>query len=123
MILDYSNVTHALSVRAPHAQRILDQTKLDEFRSWPLPAAKIDVPIALHESGGAIIGVISFDVCDWHAGHGLYAWHVGVVWPLDRPVPAKGALRFWTLPEAQRVAVAAQVGPMEVIPWKGRKVR
>lgn len=104
--IDPRRVTHALSVRAGPAREICDGRKTVEYRSWPLPDAWLHCPIALHESGAAgrgVLAVISFDAAV--AG----AWHIGSVRLLSSPVPCRGALRFWRLPEPVRAEVVRRI--------------
>lgn len=104
---DFSQVRYALSVRAPYAREIVTQEKIEEFRSWPLPVRYQDTPIALHESAGAILAIVTFDSCTWNGRE--YAWHVHWIQELSNPIPAKGRLRFWTLSEAVRRAIVRQL--------------
>lgn len=100
-------VTHALSVRAPFAAQIVSGEKTVEYRTWSLPAKYLNVPIALHESGGSILAIVTFDA------QAAGAWHVGSVVPL-RPVAAPGAfLRFWKMRPATVRAIARQLAPPE----------
>lgn len=45
----------------------------------------------------------------WAVGGGQWHWHLTKVRPLAEPVPCKGALGLWTLPEDVESAVLAQL--------------
>jgi len=51
---DLSQLTHAVTLHQPYATKLLlplaPPTKRVEFRSWPLPARYVGVPLAVHSS-------------------------------------------------------------------------
>jgi hypothetical protein len=112
----------ALTIRQPWAGAIIHQTKRIENRTWKLPAAHIGVPRLIHAAAqpdkdpviygpnldiyGAIIGAVTFTGCHFDSGRqpccsewaftGTHHWEMADVIALPEPVPAKGALGFWT---------------------------
>lgn len=116
-----------------------DLPKRTENRSWPLPAKYIGVPVLLHagktgdraavlagiqpgpDVRGAILAVVTFtgchfdnDGCDNNCatwGHRqVFHWQIADdVIALNQPVPAKGALGFWTPPADVLAAVQQQL--------------
>lgn len=131
----------ALTIRQPWSGAIVHQTKRVENRSWKLPAAHHGARILIHAAAqpdkhaivygpnldvyGAIIGVATFTGCHFDTGRqpccsewaftGAYHWTLADVIALDQPVPAKGALGFWTPPADVLAAVYAQL-PVEAAP-------
>jgi hypothetical protein len=60
-------------------------------------------------------GVPGYDLdvpcaCGPWAAEGQYHWRLANVCPLAEPVPCKGALGLWTLPDPVEAAVVAQLG-------------
>lgn len=111
----------ALTIRQPWAGAIVHQTKRVENRTWKLPAACHGARILIHAGAqldrnakiygpnfgdyGAIIGVATITGCHWSedgtccAPWGFekaYHWTLDDITALPTPVPAKGALSFWT---------------------------
>lgn len=81
---------------------------------------------SLWKSGTVIAVATLADICTVQGGYtdcqcGPWAvpfqchWHLTDVRPLSEPVPAKGALGLWTLPDEVEAAVLAQLGA-EVCP-------
>lgn len=124
----------ALTVRQPHAGAIAHQTKRVENRTWKLPQKFHGERVLLHAASqpdkdtvvygpnldvfGAVIAVIRFtgyhydngnDPCcsEW-AFRSTYHWTLDDVVALPEPVPAKGALGFWTPDDNVLAAVHAQ---------------
>lgn len=68
---------------------------------------------------GAVLAVADLvDICDlffgcdcgpWATTRNQYHWRIANVRPLAEPVPCKGALGLWTLPDDVEAAVAAQL--------------
>ncbi|MGW6578929.1 hypothetical protein ACWF76_05895 [Streptomyces globisporus] len=111
----------ALTIRQPWAGAIVHQTKRVENRTWKLPAAHHGVRILIHAGAqpdknaevegpnldvyGAIVGVATVTGCHW-SDDGMccgpwgfakaYHWTLADVIALPEPIPAKGALGFWT---------------------------
>lgn len=113
----------ALTIRQPWAGAIVHQTKRIENRTWKLPASMVGTRFLVHAGAerdklavvygpnldvyGAIIGAATLTGChysddskniccsEW-AFPGVYHWQLNDVVALDQPVPAKGALGFWT---------------------------
>jgi len=124
----------ALTVRQPWAGAIAHQTKRVENRTWKLPAKHEGARILIHAAArpdrhaevfgdhldvySAIIAVATitdchFDngsqvCCSYWAQPGLYHWELADVTALPEPVPAKGALGFWTPDEEIVNAVLRQ---------------
>ncbi|MFE9461643.1 hypothetical protein [Streptomyces californicus] len=113
----------ALTIRQPWAGAIVHQTKRVENRSWKLPAAHHGTRILIHAGTqldknaqvygpnlgdyGAIIGIATIIGYHWSDDGtccgswgfaNIYHWELADVTALPKPVPAKGALGFWTPP-------------------------
>ncbi len=118
----------ALTVRQPYAWMMLVGLKRNEYRSWPIPSALVGQWVALHAGAtpadieldghaalpdhfplGAMVGLVRFGASvpalaaptlpdDGHPGSGL-AWPVLECRSLPVPLPCRGALGFWTVPE------------------------
>lgn len=112
----------ALTIRQPWAGAIAHQTKRVENRTWKLPAKHEGARILIHAGAqpdrhaqvygehldvySAIVAIATitgchFDndnqvCCSYWAQPGLYHWQLADVIALPEPVPAKGALGFWT---------------------------
>lgn len=116
-----------------------DKPKRTENRSRPLPAKYIGVPVLLHagkaadrravlcrgrdwpDQRGVILGIARFTGSNYANTEGPLccapwgfpdAWHWDIaddVIRLDQPVPAIGALGFWTPPADVLAAVYAQL--------------
>lgn len=125
----------ALTIRQPWSGAIVHQTKRVENRTWKLPAAHTGTRILIHAGAepdrdaqvygpnldmyGAIIGVATFTGCHFDNGNnvccsewaftGTYHWQISDVIALPTPVPAKGALQFWTPLPAVLEAVQRQL--------------
>jgi hypothetical protein len=125
----------ALTVRQPWAGAIVHQTKRVENRTWKLPAAMHGTRILIHAAAqpdklavvygpnldvyGAIIGAATITGCHYDTGRqpccsewaftGVYHWTLADVIALPVPVPAKGALGFWTPSENAQAAVREQI--------------
>jgi hypothetical protein len=125
----------ALTIRQPWAGAIAHQTKRVENRTWKLPQKFVGERVLLHAAAqpdkdaivygphldvfGAVIAVIRFtgyhydtgaDPCcsEW-AFSGTYHWTIDQdVTVLPEPVPAKGALSFWTPSDDILASVHAQ---------------
>ena len=109
----------AISVRQPWADRILSDGKDIENRTWKLPEKYTGVAVALHASKqhdtlsetakltadryGVLVGVVWFQatVTEWPSPwfFGPYGWPVREAVAFIKPMPAKGALGFWTVPD------------------------
>ena len=106
----------ALSVREPYATYIAKGIKIVENRSWKPPAKLINTPIALHRCAcrePAIIGIFKIidilkpqealqkfpsqkeHINNWD---GVYCLVVEMIKTCE-PIPIKGQLRFWNVPE------------------------
>ncbi|MBT2429396.1 ASCH domain-containing protein [Streptomyces sp. ISL-112] len=111
----------ALTIRQPWAGAIVHQTKRVENRTWKLPAAHHGARILIHAGArpdrdaqvegphldvfSAIVGIATitgyhwadeWDCCGPWAFNQTYHWTLTDVAALPEPVPAKGALGFWT---------------------------
>ncbi|MBQ1118464.1 ASCH domain-containing protein [Streptomyces sp. C3-3] len=111
----------ALTIRQPWAGAIVHQTKRVENRTWKLPAAHHGARILIHAGAqpaknaevngphldvfSAIVGIATIADCHWAdewdccgpwAFNQAYHWTLTDVVALPEPVPAKGALGFWT---------------------------
>lgn len=111
----------ALTIRQPWAGAIVHQTKRVENRTWKLPAAHHGARILIHAGAqldknaevngphldvfSAIVGIVTIADCHWAdewdccgpwAFNQAYHWTLTDVVALPEPVPAKGALGFWT---------------------------
>jgi len=126
----------ALTIRQPWAGAIAHGTKRVENRTWKLPAAHQGARVLIHAGTqrdkdaiaygdhldvyGAIIAVATFTGCHFDSGRqpccsewaftGTYHWAIDHVIALPEPVPAKGALGFWTPTPEVLDAVARQIG-------------
>ncbi|MFG3127440.1 ASCH domain-containing protein [Streptomyces tendae] len=123
----------ALTIRQPWAGAIAHGTKRVENRSWKLPAKYEGARILIHASGqpdrhaqvygdhldvySAVVAIATITGCHYDNGNqvccsywaqpGLYHWELADVTALPEPVPAKGALGFWT-PAAEVLAAVQQ---------------
>ncbi|MFD7705601.1 ASCH domain-containing protein [Streptomyces sp. NPDC059786] len=123
----------ALTVRQPWAGAIAHQTKRVENRSWRLPAKHVGTRILIHagakpdqdaivygdhlDAYSAIVAVATITGCHWAdtwdccgpwAFNKTFHWTLADVIALPEPVPAKGALGFWTPDEDDLAAVLRQ---------------
>lgn len=125
----------ALTIRQPWAGAIVHQTKRVENRSWKLPAGMHGARILIHAGAqldrrariygpnlgvyGAVIGTAVLTGCHYDTGRqpccsewafeDTYHWTLADVVALPEPVPAKGALGFWTPTPDVTAAVQAQL--------------
>jgi hypothetical protein len=122
----------ALTIQQPYATDILTGRKPKEYRPWELKDKWLDVPIALHAAKqslsksmkqemvdggedpndfplGAIIGVITFDRVSWSKRFDRYAFRIGRVRRLPKPIPCSGQLGLWNLTPQQLRAIARQL--------------
>ncbi|MBZ6102776.1 ASCH domain-containing protein [Streptomyces olivaceus] len=125
----------ALTIRQPWAGAIAHGTKRVENRSWRLPAKYEGARILIHAGAqpdrhaqvygehldvySAIVAVATITGCHYDNGNqvccsywaqpGLYHWTLADVIALPEPVPAKGALGFWTADDDVLAAVQAQL--------------
>lgn len=132
----------ALTVRQPYAGAIAHQTKRVENRGWKLPAKHEGARILIHAGAkpdkwatvygpnldvyGAVVAVATITGCHFDNGNqvccsywaqpGVYHWELADVIALPEPVPAKGALGFWTPTDDVLAAVEKQLA--EVARWK-----
>lgn len=130
----------ALTVRQPWAGAIAHQTKRVENRTWKLPAKHEGARILIHAGArpdrdaqvcgdhldvySAIVAVATITGCHYDNGNqvccsywaqpGLYHWTLADVIALPEPVPAKGALGFWTPSEE---ALAAALRQDTAVAW------
>ncbi|MFJ7297639.1 ASCH domain-containing protein [Streptomyces collinus] len=112
----------ALTIRQPWAGAIAHQTKRVENRTWKLPAKHHGARILIHAGAqpdrhaqvhgehldvySAVVAVATITGCHFDNGNqvccsywaqpNLYHWELADVVALSKPVPAKGALGFWT---------------------------
>lgn len=111
----------ALTIRQPWAGAIAHQTKRVENRTWKLPAKHEGSRILIHSAAqrdrdaqvygtnldvySAIVAVATitgchysseWQCCGYWAFENAYHWALTDVVALSEPVPAKGALGFWT---------------------------
>lgn len=124
----------ALTIRQPWAGAIAHQSKTVENRSWKLPAKHEGARILIHAGAqpdrdalvhpdhrpvySAVVAVATVTGCHWSDGWQccgawgfaqVYHWTLADVTALPEPVPAKGALGFWTPPADVLAAVQAQL--------------
>lgn len=128
----------ALSIKQPWADAIVHGDKRVENRTRPAPPKYIGTRILIHSSllgdraavlsgiqpvsdvRGAILGLATLASCHFayngcsenctHWGQPqLFHWKLTAVTALAVPVPAKGALGFWTPPADVLTAVYQQV--------------
>jgi hypothetical protein len=124
----------ALTIRQPWAGAIAHQNKRVENRSWKLPAKHEGARILIHAGAqldrnaqvygphlgvyGAVVAVATITGCHWSDDgtccgpwgfEASYHWPLDNVTALDKPVPAKGALNFWTPPDDVLAAVQQQI--------------
>lgn len=132
--LDINLLERGFTIREPHIQMILKGNKVAEYRIWELPKQYVNVPIALHaaatndgrgafeewESEGyeidrkalihsAVVAVITFTGCEHDTEFDDYAWPIGHIVPLKKPVSCKGQLGFWFLPPAVKKKILSQI--------------
>ncbi|MFD9568076.1 hypothetical protein [Streptomyces sp. NPDC059994] len=123
----------AISIRQPWAGAIVHQSKRVENRTWKLPASMHGARVLIHAAAqpdrhaivygphldvyGAIVGVATITGCHWAekgrlcgpwSDDNAYHWTLDDVVALPEPVPAKGALGFWTPNEETVNAVLRQ---------------
>lgn len=114
----------ALTIRQPWAGAIVHQAKRVENRSWKLPAKHTGSRILIHAGAqpdkdaivygpkldvySAIVGIAAITSYHWSDDGtccgpwgfaSTYHWELADVVALPEPIPAKGALGFWTPPE------------------------
>lgn len=132
----------ALTVRQPWAGAIVHQSKRVENRMWKLPAKHVGARILIHAGAepdkwaavygpnldvyGAIVGAATIAgchfardlnvCCSYWAEDNCYHWELADVIALPEPVPAKGALGFWTPKPEVLAAVETQLA--EVARWR-----
>ncbi len=96
----------ALTIRQPWAEQILTGTKRREYRSWrtdhrgPLvihAAARPDLPLPAPLPLGAYVGVVMLRAV--HRRDDGFAWILEDPWRLPHPIPGKGRLGFFHVPE------------------------
>lgn len=120
----------ALTIRQPWAGAIAHQTKRVENRTWQLPSKYWGARILIHAGAqrdrfavvygehldvySAIVAVATITGCHYSEDgrccgpwgeENVYHWELADVTALPEPVPAKGALRFWT-PDEETVNAA-----------------
>ena len=128
----------ALTIRQPWAGAIVHQQKRVENRSWPVPKKRLGTRILIHAGAAydpmgrfiitdrdalnswpdtrkAIIAIatlagvhFSDGCCGPWGEENVYHWTLADVVALPKPVPAKGALGFWTPDEDTVNAVLRQ---------------
>ncbi|MFJ1782460.1 hypothetical protein ACIOKA_37775 [Streptomyces anulatus] len=123
----------ALTIRQPWAGAIAHLGKRVENRTWKLPANQHGARILIHAGAqpdknatvygpqldifGAIVAVATITDCHWSDDgtccgpwgfENAYHWTLDNVDALSEPVPAKGALGFWTPPTDVINAFSAQ---------------
>lgn len=132
----------ALTIRQPWSGAIAHQTKRVENRTWKLPQKFHGERVLLHAAAepdknatvygpnldvfGAVIAIVRFTGCHYDSGdpnvccsgwafRNVYHWTLDQdVTVLPEPVPAKGALSFWTPSDEVLAAVHVQ---MAVSQW------
>lgn len=120
----------ALTIRQPWSGAIAHQTKRVENRTWKLPAKHEGARILIHAGAqrdrnaivygpnldvySAVVAVATITGCHWAeqdrpcgpwSEDDVYHWTLTDVIALPEPVPAKGALGFWT-PDEETVNAA-----------------
>lgn len=123
----------ALTIRQPWAGAIAHQSKRVENRSWKLPAKYEGARILIHAGAqpdrdaqvhgehlnvySAIVAVATITECHFSVAgtccgpwgeERAYHWTLADVIALPEPVPAKGALGFWTADDETVNAVLRQ---------------
>lgn len=124
----------ALTIKQPYAGAIAHQTKRVENRSWKLPEKHEGARILIHAGAkpdkwavvygprldvySAVVAVATITGCHFDNGNQVccsywaqpdrYHWELADVIALPEPVPAKGALSFWTPNEETVNAVLRQ---------------
>lgn len=132
----------ALTIRQPWAGAIAHQTKRVENRSWKLPAKMHGARILIHAAAkpdkdaivygphldvySAVVAVATVTGCHWSEDgtccgpwgfFKAYHWTLDDVVALDEPIPASGALSFWTPSDDVLTAVQQQISvPAVAIP-------
>jgi hypothetical protein len=111
----------ALTIKQPWAGAIAHQTKRVENRSWKLPAKHEGARILIHAGAqpdrhatvygdhldvySAVVAVATITGCHYSddgtccgpwGEENVYHWTLADVIALPEPIPAKGALSFWT---------------------------
>lgn len=110
----------AAEIPVPAALSLLMDAVTQEMQGYPPPALAL----------GAIVAVATLDGCHWHsdclaprkrgriwqalpcsdwAERGQFHWTLTDVRPLAEPVPCKGALGLWRVPDEAEAAVRAQL--------------
>jgi hypothetical protein len=124
----------ALTIRQPWAGAIAHQTKRVENRTWQLPGKYWGARILIHAGAqrdrwavvygdqldvySAVVAVATVTGCHYSEDgrccgpwgeETVYHWTLDNVIALPEPVPAKGALGFWTPDEDVLTAVEQQL--------------
>jgi hypothetical protein len=98
----------AISLLQPWAWAILWAGKDIENRTWDLPAQFVGRRVPSYElvPMGALVGAVTFtgsihpgnDGVRWHFPD-QFGWIVHDAKPLPEPIPCKGMLGFWRIPD------------------------
>jgi hypothetical protein len=89
----------------------IDIYKLDSMYREIARGAVVAVADLVDICGAQMRSFIPGDCrCGPWAACGQYHWHLSNVRPLTEPVPCRGALGLWTLPDEVEAAVVAQLG-------------
>ncbi|MEU2724020.1 hypothetical protein [Streptomyces smyrnaeus] len=124
----------ALTIRQPWAGAIAHQTKRVENRTWKLPAKHVGARVLIHAGAqpdkwavvygpnldvfSALVATATFTGCHWSEDgkccgpwgeERIYHWELADVVRLPKPVPATGALGFWTPTADVVIAVEQQL--------------
>jgi hypothetical protein len=95
----WRNAGHDLRALSPNNSRV------------PLGAVvAVAEMVGCHEDGDVASGCEPVFGCSPWAARGQYHWRLASVRPLPEPVPCRGALGLWTLPDDIEAAVRAQLG-------------
>jgi len=89
-------ITRALSIRSPYAEEIMAGSKQVEYRTWRPRVAPGRIAVHRSGKGGAIIGTVEVYEITGHDGD--WEWHLRAPRPCE-PIPIKGRLNLWHLPE------------------------
>ena len=114
----------ALSIREPWASMITDGRKTIETRNWKTNHRGL---LAIHRSGpgGAIVAVADVEEIEVYTpAHRIrafggmllppsprYSWFLTHIVSLPCPIPIKGMLGLWDIPEAEAQMVLDQILP------------
>lgn len=138
--------TRALSIQQPWADAILHGTKRVENRTWARKGEVgwiwLHAPASYDREGAlwmrqrglhtpelgaptsAIVGLAYVDRISAHVpdddpwAFGPVCWHIYAVIALEEPVPCRGALGLWTVPDGALAKARAELATLDLAWWE-----